>query len=130
MPKKSKKKVRDPKLQYMGERIKAARNKNHLTQQELADQAGIGLRHYQNIESGLINPSYKVLSAIVQRLAMPSDILFYPDISQQEDEKQHLLSKFAACTEDERKFLLDTVNCMIEQFISRRHKESLKEKPE
>ena len=130
MPKKSKKKVRDPKLQYMGERIKAARNKNHLTQQELADQAGIGLRHYQNIESGLINPSYKVLFAIIQRLAMPSDILFYPDISQQEDEKQQLLSKFAACTEDERKFLLDTVNCMIEQFISRRHKESLKEKPE
>lgn len=130
MPKKSKKKVRDPKLQYMGERIKAARNKNHLTQQGLVDQAGVGLRHYQNIESGLINPSYKVLFAIIQRLAMPSDILFYPDISQQEDEKQHLLSKFAACTEDERKFLLDTVNCMIEQFISRRHKESLKEKPE
>ena len=130
MPKKGKKRVRDPKLQYLGKWIKAARNKNHLTQQGLVDQAGVGLRHYQNIESGLINPSYKVLFAIIQRLAMPSDILFYPDISQQEDEKQHLLSKFAACTEDERKFLLDTVNCMIEQFISRRHKESLKEKPE
>ena len=92
MPKKSKKKVRDPKLQYMGERIKAARNKNHLTQQGLADQAGVGLRHYQNIESGLINPSYKVLFAIIQRLAMPSDILFYPDISQQEDENSIYLA--------------------------------------
>ena len=130
MPKKSKKKVRDPKLQYMGERIKAARNKNHLTQQELADQAGVGLRHYQNIENGLINPSYKVLSAIVQRLAMPSDILFYPDISQQEEEKQHLLSKFAACTEEERQFLLNTVNCMVEQFITLRHEEASEEKPE
>jgi transcriptional regulator with XRE-family HTH domain len=130
MPKKSKKKVRAPRLQYLGERIKAARNKNHLTKQELADQAGIGLRHYQNIESGLINPSYKVLSAIVQRLAMPSDILFYPDISQQEEEKQHLLSKFAACTEMERKFLLNTVNCMVGQFINRRHEETSEETPE
>lgn len=57
MPKKKKKKIPDPKLQYLGERIRAARNEKHLTQQELADQAGIGLRHYQNIESGLINPS-------------------------------------------------------------------------
>lgn len=119
MPKK--KKIRDPKLQYLGELIKAARNKNHLTQQELADQAGVGLRHYQNIESGLINPSYKVLSAIIHRLAMSSDILFYPDISQQEAKKQQLLSKFAVCTEEEQEFLLTTVNCMIDQFINRRN---------
>ena len=65
MHKKQKKKVSDPKLQYLGERIKVARNANHLTQQTLADQAGVGLRHYQNIENGLINPSYRVLSAII-----------------------------------------------------------------
>ena len=98
--------------------------------QELADQAGVGLRHYQNIENGLINPSYKVLSAIVQRLAMPSDILFYPDISHQDEEKHHLLIKFAVCTEVERQFLLNTVNCMVEQFISRRHEETSEETPE
>ena len=102
MPKKRNKKVPDPKLQYLGDRIKAARNDNHLTQQALADQAGIGLRHYQNIEGGLINPSYKVLSSIIHRLAMPTDILFYPDIGQIEE---------------------DTVDCMVEQFISRRQEE-------
>jgi len=130
MPKKQKKKVPDPKLQYLGDRIKAARNENHLTQQALAEQAGIGLRHYQNIENGLINPSYKVLSAIIHRLAMSTDILFYSDISQLEEEKKHLLSKFAACTEDERRFLLKTVDCMAEQFISRRQEELSKEKPD
>lgn len=123
MPKKRNKKVPDPKLQYLGDRIKAARNDNHLTQQALADQAGIGLRHYQNIEGGLINPSYKVLSSIIHRLAMPTDILFYPDIGQIEEEESHLLSKFAACTEEERRFLLNTVDCMVEQFISRRQEE-------
>ena len=128
MPKK--KKIRDPKLQYLGELIKSARNKNHLTQQTLADQAGIGIRHYQNIENGLINPSYKVLSAIVHRLAMPTDILFYSDISQQEEENKELLSKFAVCTGDERQFLLNTVNCMVEQFISHRHEGCPEVKPE
>ena len=129
MPKKQKKKIPDPKLQYLGKRIKAARNMNHLTQQTLADQAGIGIRHYQNIESGLINPSYKVLSCIIQRLAMSTDILFYPDISQLEKEKSHLLSKFAACTEEERRFLLNTMDYMVEQFISR-HNETSEGKPE
>lgn len=130
MPKKKKKKIPDPKLQYLGECIKAARNEKHLTQQELADQAGVGLRHYQNIESGLINPSYKVLSAIIQRLAMSADPLFRPSISQQEAEKQQLLSKFAACTEEERQFLLTTLDCMVEQFISRRQNGTPGEKSE
>lgn len=130
MPKKKKKKIPDPKLQYLGERIKAARNEAHLTQQVLADQAGVGLRHYQNIENGLINPSYKVLSAIIQRLAISADVLFYPDISQQKEEVQHLLSKFAACTEDERRFLLNTVDNMVEQFISHRHEGTQEEKSE
>lgn len=124
MPKKKKKKIPDPKLQYLGERIRAARNEKHLTQQELADQAGVGLRHYQNIESGLINPSYKVLSAIIHRLAMSADILFYPDISQQEEENHQLLSKFSACIEGERQFILNTVNCMVEQIISYHHEKT------
>lgn len=124
------KKVSDPKLQYLGDCIKAARNDNHLTQQTLADQAGIGLRHYQNIENGLINPSYKVLSAIIYRLAISADVLFYPDTDPLEVEKNHLLSKFAACTEEERRFLLNTVDCMVEQFISRRHEEESGKMPE
>lgn len=130
MPKKENKKIPDPKLQYLGDRIKAVRTDNHLTQQALADQAGIGLRHYQNIESGVINPSYKVLSAIIYRLAMSADSLFYPDTDRLEREQSHLLSKFAACTEEERRFLLNTVDCMVEQFVSRRQGKPAEEKPE
>ena len=120
MPKKQKKKVPDPELQYVGGCIKTARNANHLTQQAVADQAGIGLRHYQNIEGGFINPSFKALSCIIHRLGMSADILFYPDIGRLEEEKSRLLTKFAACTEEERQFLLNTMDCMAEQFISRR----------
>lgn len=112
-------KVPSKELKYLGDKIKAERMHCGLTQQALADQAGRGLRHIQNIESGIINPSYEVLSSIIHRLAMSADVLFYPDISKAEEETKHLLCKFAACTEDERRFLLETVDCMVEQFIRR-----------
>lgn len=117
-------------LLYLGECIEAARTGCGLTQQELAEQCHRGLRHIQNIESGLANPSFEVLSDIIHRLSMSADVLFYPDISQQEKEIRHLLSKFAACTEEERHFLLNTVDCMVEQFIGRRHTEAAGETPE
>lgn len=122
MPKK--KAVLSKELQYLGEQIKTERNRCGLTQQDLADQAGRGLRHLQGIENGLVNPSYQVLSSIVHRLAMSGDILFNPDIGEQEKELRHLLNKFAACTEEERRFLLETVDFMVEQFIRHRCEET------
>jgi len=80
-----------------------------LTQQGLADQTGRGLRHIQNIESGLINPSYKVLSSIIHRLAVSADTLFYPDIAKVEEETKRLLNKFTSCTEEERQFLFNVI---------------------
>ena len=112
MPKK--RKIPSKELQYLGDQIKAERVHCGLTQQALADQTGRGLRHLQNLESGLINPSYEVLFSIIHRLAISADVLFYPDITKVEEETKHLLCKFAACTEDERRFLLETVDFMVE----------------
>lgn len=128
MPKKPK--VPTKELKYLGERIRSARDDCRLTQQEVAEQTSMGLRHFQNIEKGLVNPSYEVLSAIIHRLAMSADILFYPDLSQQEEETRYLLNKFAACTETERQFLLKTVDCMVEQFLRRHHEEATEDSSE
>lgn len=131
MPRKAKEaKAPTKDLQYLGSQIKTERMKCGLTQQALADQAGRGLRHIQNIESGIINPSYEVLVSIIHRLAMSADVLFYPNIAKVEEETKHLLCKFAACTEDERKFLLETVDFMVEQFIRYRYEEGSEQKAE
>lgn len=45
---------------YLGQRLRDAREECGLTQQELADQTGRGLRHLQDIEKGRKNPSYDV----------------------------------------------------------------------
>ena len=106
---------------YLGQRIKEARDECGLTQQELAEQTGRGLRHLQDIEKGRKNPSFDVLSSYIKRLGISANELFYPDAPAQEKEVQHFIGKFLACTEDERKILLKTLDCMAEQFISRRY---------
>lgn len=116
-----KKKAPSKQLQYLGERICEARNHSGLTQQELAEQCNRGIRHIQNIEGGLANPSYEVLSDLVHRLGISANILFFPDMPQAEEDVQHLLCKFAACTEDERQIILNTLDCLAEQFL-RHHK--------
>ena len=70
------KKIPTKELQYLGARISEARNKSGLTQQELAGQCHRGMRHMQNIEGGLANPSYEVLSDLIHRLGMSANILF------------------------------------------------------
>lgn len=109
-------------LVYLGQRIKEARDECGLTQQELAEQTGRGLRHLQDIEKGRKNPSYDVLASYIKRLGISANELFYQDTSVQEQEIQHFMGKFLACTEDEREILLKTLDCMAEQFISRRYK--------
>ncbi|KAI4452469.1 hypothetical protein C823_007053 [Eubacterium plexicaudatum ASF492] len=108
----------------MGQRIKKAREECGLTQQELAEQTGRGLRHLQDIEKGRKNPSFDVLASYISRLGIAPNELFYPDVPAVEKEVQHLMGKLLACTEDERAILLKTLDCMADQFISRRYEAS------
>ena len=106
-------------LQHIGAIVSGRRNEEHLTQQQLAQQTGRGLRHIQNIEKGRVNASIEVLADVIYRLGLSADVLFYPDMSKVEQQTKHLLCKFAACTEDERAFLLKTLDCIAEQMLSR-----------
>lgn len=109
---------------HLGQRIKEAREKCGLTQQELADQTGRGLRHLQDIEKGRKNPSFDVLASFIRRLGISADELFYPGASEQEKQVQYFMGKFLACTEEKRQIILKTLDCMAEQFISRPYKAS------
>ena len=107
-------------LQELGRRIKAERKNCGLTQQEFAHKTEVGFRHIQNIEKGLINPSYEVLLPIVRRLGMSDDILFNPHMAKAEEESRHFLNKLAVCTDEERKFILNTLDFMVEEFLKNR----------
>lgn len=40
------------------------------TQEDIAFQAGLSVRHYQSLESGALNPSYLVLRSVADALAI------------------------------------------------------------
>ena len=84
-------------LQHIGAIVSGKRNEEHLTQQQLAQQTGRGLRHIQNIEKGRVNASIEVLADVIYRLGLSADVLFYPDMPLLEQQTKQLLCKFAVC---------------------------------
>lgn len=114
-------------LEHIGAIVSDRRREERLTQQQLAQQTGRGLRHIQNIEKGKVNASIEVLADVIYRLGLSADILFYPDLPEIEQQTKQLVCKFAACTGEERDFLLKTLACMVEQMLNR-HERAAEEK--
>lgn len=115
-------------LQHIGSIVSGRRQEEHLTQQQLASQIGRGMRHIQNIEKGKVNASVEVLADVIYRLALSADVLFYQDMPEIERQCKELLCKFAVCTEEQRAFLLKTVDCMVMQMIHQQEKD-IQEEP-
>lgn len=56
-------------LQSMGSKMKAAREKNGITQREAAHLLGINYRHFQDIEAGKVNLKSECLLKILRFIA-------------------------------------------------------------
>jgi transcriptional regulator with XRE-family HTH domain len=56
----------------LGEKIRGIREAAHLTQQEVADTAGMHVNYYARIERGEENPSYDKLQDIKKALKIKS----------------------------------------------------------
>ena len=46
-------------------------------------------------------------------------MLFYPDMPDSEQMLHHLMAKLAACTADEQQIIIQTMDYMATQFLSR-----------
>ena len=77
-------------LTALGQRMREARKKKDLTQQELADLSHVSVKQIANIEKGKMNPSYLILRALAKVLHISLDTLINPDVSL-EDEGVNLL---------------------------------------
>ena len=115
---------------YLGQCVRDARKRCGLTQQELADRSGMGLRHIQNIEYGLVNPSYECLYALIKNLGISANLLFHPNMSDQDSELERFIGKYLTCTEQERQILLRTAEFIADQFIERHTEKATSQNPE
>lgn len=101
--------------------LKRAREESNLTQQELADAIGTGIRTVGGAESGSGNPRFDTLFRIVRYLNIPGDAIFYPETLRGVADKnmdkvptyRQLQTHIAGCSEYEIKL----INTLAESLL-------------
>lgn len=66
----------DPFLIAFGDHLRSLRNKARLSQEEVADRAGIHVTYLSGVERGLRNPSIRNVNKLARALAVPTRQLF------------------------------------------------------
>ena len=59
-------------LQIIGQKLREVREKQHLTQSDVAEKADISTNHYAQIERGEANPSIETLESILKAINIKS----------------------------------------------------------
>jgi len=94
----------------VGQRIRAVRLQKKLTQEKLAEAAGVGVTHISHIETGNSIPSLQVTVDIVNALGCSMDELLCMDVEQARSVRDNWLGELVAdCSGEEVKLITDTV---------------------
>ena len=107
-------------LPILGERLKKARKDRGLTQEQLAERAGLSARHIAKIEKGDVNPSFEVLSTLVKTLGVSFDAIFDPASEQVAAELQEIAGLYRACPEQGWQLILAAIWAMARELMDKR----------
>lgn len=94
----------------VGLRIRAVRQEKKLTQEKLAEAAGVGVTHISHIETGNSIPSLQVTVDIVNALGCSMDELLCMDVERARSVRDNWLGELVAdCSDQEVKLITDMV---------------------
>ena len=93
-------------LTALGQKMREARKKKDLTQQELADLSHVSVKQIANIEKGKMNPSYLILRALAKVLHISLDTLINPDVSLEDEGVNQMKMLYSSCPPEMRDTLL------------------------
>ena len=94
----------------VGARIRTVRLTKKLTQEQLAEAAGVGVTHISHIETGNCIPSLQVMIDIINALDCSADELLCMEIRQARPLLDSWLSELVAdCDDTEVKLITDMV---------------------
>ena len=89
-------------LTAFGQKMREARKKKDLTQQELADLSHVSVKQIANIEKGKMNPSYLILIALAKVLHISLYTLINPDISLEDKGINQMKMLYSSCPSEMR----------------------------
>ena len=97
----------------IGYKVKQIRQKRGITQEQLAEAAGVGVTHISHLETGSGTVSLKVFLAIVNFLDCSADEILCKEISTATPLVYNWLSELVAdCSQTEVKIIADTVSAL------------------
>ena len=92
----------------VGQRIRTVRLQKKLTQEKLAEAAGVGITHISHIETGNSIPSLQLTVDIVNALGCSMDELLCMEVTQARPVRDNWLSELVAdCSDVEVKLITD-----------------------
>lgn len=112
----------ETKFRFLGSQIRAARKRNHLTQQKLADKTGLAIKTVQETEKGKKNATYGTLSRLIECLGVSADTLFPTKTPISDEKLQNLIRKVQSCNAKNQEILLSTINFLADQLLSEQEK--------
>lgn len=98
----------------LGKRIRDARKKKRLTQQQVAEKIGVEPSHISNVERGITKPSLKAVVDIAEVLGVTVDSLVYDSLSQ---ERNHYLDSLEAVVKKATPKQLRVITAMSEEML-------------
>lgn len=101
-------------LNKFGQIIKDARHAANLTQDELAELAGITTRYIMSIENENKQPSMKVLFKLVRALKISADTIFFPEIQHPDKKKEHLIHMIHLCNDRDLQVAAATIKALLD----------------
>ena len=104
----------DELLNTFGQTIKDARQAAGLTQEGLAEQAGVTTRYIMAIENDNKQPSMKVLFKLIRALKISADTIFFPEIQHTDKKKEHLIHMIQLCDERNLQIATATIKALLD----------------
>lgn len=104
----------DELLNLFGQTINEARIAAMMTQDNLAEQAGVTTRYIMAIENENKRPSMEVLFKIIRILKISADTVFYPEIQHPDKKKEHLMHMVQLCDERETVVAAATIKAPLD----------------
>lgn len=100
----------------IGNKLLAIRKRLGLTQNEVAELAGLSNRTYADIERGTVNMRVETILRICSALHITPDVILTEEASSLSIKKQELLDRLDACSPEEQNTALRLLDVYLESL--------------
>lgn len=98
--------------EILGDVVRTARKRRHLSQEALAERIGVCKRTIIDIEGDTGNPKFEILYPLVRELDLPLYQVFYPEVEENLELKNVLMHEVSSCSEYELNIILSVVKSL------------------